>query len=220
MRLKSKPWAKGWIEEHSDFIYNNQKSQSNKGEWSKVFNNQNPINLEIGTGKGGWIHQMALKFPNQNFIGLEIQETAVAIAGRTILESGQQPDNLILIYGDGASVETLFDPAEINKIYLNHSDPWPKARHQKRRLTYKTFLKSYQTILKPNGYLEFKTDNRELFDWSVESMTDFGMTYDDNQISYDLHKEIDKNPLNVMTEYEIKWSNKDVSENWICAKMP
>lgn len=220
MRLKSKPWAKDWIEEHSDLIYKNDKAQSYKGKWSEVFGNQNPINLEIGTGKGGWIHQMAIKFPDRNFLGLEIQETAVAIAGRSIFESEQQPDNLILIYGDGASVETLFDVREVDRIYLNHSDPWPKARHQKRRLTYKTFLQSYQTILKPGSYLEFKTDNRDLFDWSVESMTEFGMTYDDQHISYDLHHELNKNPENVLTEYEIKWSSQNVSENWICAKMP
>lgn len=220
MRLRPKRWVHDWINNHPNLIYQSDRAQENKGKWASFFNNSNPINLEIGTGKGAWILQMAIKFPKQNFIGIEIQETAIALAGRLIAESDQQLNNLVLIHGDGAGVETYFKDGEIDKIFLNHSDPWPKARHEKRRLTYKTFLTSYQKILKTNGYLEFKTDNRQLFDWSIDSMKDFGMSWEPNQISFDLHHEINKNPDNVMTEYETKWSSQDVSENWICAKMP
>ncbi|MDR2661020.1 MAG: tRNA (guanosine(46)-N7)-methyltransferase TrmB [Lactobacillaceae bacterium] len=220
MRLRNKKWANPLIEKNPQIVIKNEQALSNKGEWGKVFQNNNDIYIEIGSGKGRFIIENAIKNPDKNFIGIEIQETAVGIILQNILALEIIPQNLKIIFGDGASIENYFVKNEINKIYLNHSDPWPKARHEKRRLTYRTFLESYKNVLPKEGQLEFKTDNRQLFDYSVESFRDFGMTWDESKISYDLHSEIEKNPANIMTEYEEKFSNKGQLEYWILAKMP
>jgi tRNA (guanine-N7-)-methyltransferase len=218
MRLRTKPWANDWIADHDDLVFNSQRAIELKGKWGKVFVRPQPIYLEIGTGKGLWIFEMAKKYPNLNFVGLEIQETAVAIAARLSFESAGKIPNLRYIYGDGAGIENYFQKGELSKIFLNHSDPWPKARHEKRRLTYRSFLSSYQQTLPVGGELEFKTDNQELFAYSLESFKNFKMSWEADEISYDLHRELYKNPENVQTEYEKKWSQKGQPEFWIRAR--
>ena len=220
MRLRTKKWAMPLIEEHPDVVVNDQVAQDLKGKWGGLFGNNKPIYLEIGSGKGRFIIENAKKYPEINFIGLEIQVTATGIILKNILDLESKLPNLRIILGDGKSVENYFQKAEITKIYLNHSDPWPKAKHEKRRLTYKDFLKSYKAVLPDNGIVEFKTDNKDLFDYSLESFREFGMTFDEDNFSYDLHNEIQKNPDNIVTEYETKFSNLGQVEYWVRATMP
>ncbi|OIM17075.1 tRNA (guanosine(46)-N7)-methyltransferase TrmB, partial [Oenococcus oeni] len=157
----------------------------------------------------------AIKYPENNFIGLELQPTAVAIAGKKAFKQEPQLANLKLILGDGGDVSDYFADNEISKIFLNHSDPWPKAKHEKRRLTAENFLKSYSKILLPNGSLELKTDNLGLFEYSLSSFKKFGLSWPEEQISYDLHHELKKNPVNIETEYEKKFAEMNQPEYWI-----
>ncbi|MDV7715381.1 tRNA (guanosine(46)-N7)-methyltransferase TrmB [Oenococcus oeni] len=215
MRLRSKKWAVPFIDEHPDLIIKDQRAKQLKGNWSLVFGNNHPLYLEIGSGKGQFILDNAIKYPENNFIGLELQPTAVAIAGKKAFKQDPQLANLKLILGDGGDVSDYFADNEISKIFLNHSDPWPKAKHKKRRLTAENFLKSYSKILLPNGALELKTDNLGLFEYSLSSFKKFGLSWPEEQISYDLHHELKKNPVNIETEYEKKFAEMNQPEYWI-----
>ncbi|EAV39548.1 tRNA (guanosine(46)-N7)-methyltransferase TrmB [Oenococcus oeni] len=215
MRLRSKKWAVPFIDEHPDLIIKDQRAKQLKGNWSLVFGNNHPLYLEIGSGKGQFILDNAIKYPENNFIGLELQPTAVAIAGKKAFKQDPQLANLKLILGDGGDVSDYFADNEISKIFLNHSDPWPKAKHEKRRLTAENFLKSYSKILLPNGALELKTDNLGLFEYSLSSFKKFGLSWPEEQISYDLHHELKKNPVNIETEYEKKFAEMNQPEYWI-----
>lgn len=220
MRLRSKKWAKPFINDHRTLIIDNPSAELMKGKWASNFQNNRPIYLEIGSGKGQFILENAIKYPTINFIGLEIQPTAVAIAGKNAVESGKPLTNLRLILGNGADLTTYFAENEISKLFLNHSDPWPKAKHEKRRLTAPNFLKSYAEILMPASVIEFKTDNLGLFEYSLTSFKNFGLVWSDNEISYDLHNEIKKNPANIETEYEKKFASMNQPEYWIKANFP
>jgi tRNA (guanine-N7-)-methyltransferase len=167
MHLRAKPWASAWLTEHSDIVIDQKQATEQIGKWQMLFDQKNPIHVEIGSGKGQFILGMALAHPEINYIGMEIQETAIAIAARKSFEQVGKLPNLRYIYGNGNGVETYFEKAEVAKLYLNFSDPWPKARHESRRLTYKSFLKSYEAILPEKGEVEFKTDNRHLFEYSM-----------------------------------------------------
>ncbi len=151
---------------------------------------------------------MALAHPEINYIGMEIQETAIAIAARKSFEQVGKLPNLRYIYGNGNGVETYFEKAEVAKLYLNFSDPWPKTRHESRRLTYKSFLKSYEAILPEKGEVEFKTDNRHLFEYSMVSFVNYGMRWSTNDYSLDLHQDDEKVLGNIETEYEQKFMAK------------
>lgn len=206
MRLRNKKWARPWLKEHADLVIDQEHAVALQGNWQSVFALNQPIHVEIGTGKGQFIIGMAKKYPMMNFIGMEIQDSAVAVAGRKAFEDEADLPNLKFIYGDGAGVETYFAAGEVSKIYLNFSDPWPKSRHESRRLTYKTFLAGYQTVLPKGGELAFKTDNRGLFEYSLYSFANFGITFMPNEISLNLHEDADKMIDNVETEYEQKFS--------------
>jgi tRNA (guanine-N7-)-methyltransferase len=151
---------------------------------------------------------MAKKYPEINFIGMEIQEAAIAVAARKADEDEASLPNLKFIYGDGAGVDTYFAKGEVSKLFLNFSDPWPKNRHETRRLTYKGFLKSYQAVLPAGGEIEFKTDNRGLFEYSLYSFANYGIKFDPTGISLNLHEDTDKMVNNVETEYEEKFSSR------------
>ena len=168
-----------------------------KGSWNKEFNNNNDIHLEIGTGRCNFIINNALKYKNINFIGIERIDTVLAQGVKKIEE---YIPNLRLINYDANLLCDIFDK-EISTIYLNFSDPWPKDRHAKRRLTNKRFLKIYESIFKGVNRIVMKTDNKDLFDYSIEELKDFGYTI--KKISLDLQKE-EKND-NIMTEYEEKF---------------
>lgn len=195
MRLKNIKGAKEYIEK-SEYIINNPEKY--KGNFKSLFKNNNEIHLEIGMGKGDFIIGMAKKYSNINFIGLEMFDSVILRAVQK-LENIELP-NLKLIRYDATDIEKIFDK-EIDTIYLNFSDPWPKNRHEHRRLTSKRFLERYDKIFKENKHIIQKTDNRKLFEFSLISYVDYD--YKIKNISLDLHKEeID----NIETEYERKFS--------------
>lgn len=202
MRVKHKKWADPLIAEHPEMMVTNAADW--KGKWQQRFEKQQPIHLEVGMGKGQFIIGMAKAHPEYNFIGLEIQRTVAAIALKKALSEEPLP-NLQLICGDGEDLDTFFEPHEIDRLYLNFSDPWPKKRHAKRRLTYKTFLANYQEILKDQGAIELKTDNMGFFEFSLQSMNNYGMHFDG--VWLDLHNS-KENEHNVETEYEQKFAAK------------
>ncbi|MCM0582849.1 tRNA (guanosine(46)-N7)-methyltransferase TrmB [Weissella diestrammenae] len=206
MRLRNKKWASSWLDEHDELVITQDRATGLQGNWQSIFSNEAPIQVEIGTGKGQFIIGMAKKYPEINFIGMEIQESAVAVAARKAFEDEHELPNLKFIFGDGAGVETYFSNGEISKIYLNFSDPWPKTRHETRRLTYRSFLSGYQTVLPSGGELAFKTDNRGLFEYSLYSFANFGVKFVAQGISLDLHADEEKMQDNVATEYEEKFS--------------
>ncbi|GAA0600484.1 tRNA (guanosine(46)-N7)-methyltransferase TrmB [Virgibacillus siamensis] len=200
MRQRNKPWADDFLTENEHFIIPD--PALNKGSWSKLFGNSNPIYVEIGTGKGQFIAGMAQKYPDVNFIGVELAKSVVVTAAQKIMENTHE--NVLLINEDAAELENIFAANEIAQIYLNFSDPWPKNRHEKRRLTFHAFLEKYRDVLREDGELIFKTDNRGLFEYSLVSFSNFGMTL--KEVNLNLHAIDD--PSNVMTEYEEKFSAK------------
>ena len=173
-----------------------------KGKWKEVFKNNNPVHLEIGTGKCNFIYEMARQNPNINFIGIERIDTVLAYG---VKELANKPvlDNFYLMNYDALKIEDLFDK-EIDTLYLNFSDPWPKARHEKRRLTNFRFLEKYDIIFLGDKKIIMKTDNSDLFEYSIISLSNYG--YKITDLSLDLHKKEDYN--NIMTEYEEKFSKK------------
>lgn len=173
-----------------------------KGKWASIFGNSNPIHIEVGSGKGRFITGMAAQNPDINYIGIDIQMTVLSYALDRVVEAGSP--NVKLLQVDGSSLTNYFAPAEIDRLYLNFSDPWPKKRHEKRRLTYKSFLDTYKEILPEQGEIHFKTDNRGLFEYSLVSFSQYGMTL--NGVWLDLHASDMEG--NVMTEYEEKFSQK------------
>lgn len=201
MRLRHKPWALDYLQEN-DHIAKLQPEQL-KGKWAEEFGNDHPIHIEVGTGKGQFIANMAKNNPNINYIGIEHFDNVVVSAVEKAIELGA-PSNLRLIRGNAEKLEEMFDKGEVALVYLNFSDPWPKARHEKRRLTFKTFLTRYRNVMPQGGEIHFKTDNRGLFEYSLVSMTNYGMQLLD--VSLDLHA--DDVLDNVMTEYEEKFSAK------------
>lgn len=191
MRLKN---IKGAKEKISKSLYIILNPEDYKGKYKTIFNNDNPIHLEIGMGKGDFIIGMAEKYPHINFIGIEKFDSVILRATQK-LENIDLP-NLKLIRFDATEIENIFNQ-EIDTIYLNFSDPWPKNRHEDRRLTSNKFLKRYDNIFKNQKHIIQKTDNRKLFEFSLKSFTDYN--YKIKNISLNLHKDdID----NVETEYE------------------
>ena len=172
-----------------------------------VFDNDNPVHLEIGMGKGQFILNMALSNPDINFIGVEKFSSVASVAIKKINE--YKPSNLKILVGDIANTHDLLD-GKIDTIYLNFSDPWPKDRHAKRRLTSPIFLAKYDGIFKDDKRIIMKTDNRGLFDYSVESLKEYGYIIKD--ISYDLHR--DKDNI-ITTEYEDKFTNMGIKINYV-----
>lgn len=202
MRVKHKKWAEPLIAAHPEMMVTD--ADKYKGKWESRFAQHQPLHLEVGMGKGQFIIGMAKAHPEVNFIGLEIQRTVAAIALKKALAQDPLP-NLQLICGDGSDLDNFFAPHEIDRLYLNFSDPWPKKRHAKRRLTYKTFLANYQDILKAQGVIELKTDNMGFFEFSLESMNNYGMKFDG--VWLDLHHS-EENQHNIETEYEQKFAAK------------
>ena len=200
MRLRNVKGSREAIAD-SEYTYNDYKEY--KGKWNEVFSNDNPIRIEIGMGKGKFITELSLKNPNINYIGIE-KYSSVLI--RALEKRGElEIDNLIFIRMDAVEICEAFDEGEVDRIYLNFSDPWPKDRHAKRRLTSRQFFERYDRILKKDGVVEFKTDNRPLFDFSLEEINETKFKID--AYTFDLHgnKESEIYQGNVMTEYEEKF---------------
>jgi len=172
-----------------------------------VFDNDNPVHLEIGMGKGQFILNMALSNPDINFIGVEKFSSVASVAIKKINE--YKPSNLKILVGDIANTHDLLD-GKIDTIHLNFSDPWPKDRHAKRRLTSINYLKVYDKLFKGRPHIVQKTDNVDLFEYSLEQYKEYG--YKINKISYDLHKE---DIPNIMTEYEERFSNMGIKIKYV-----
>lgn len=201
MRLRHKPWAKDYLEEHAGIVV--KEPQTRKGNWAGVFRNDNPIHVEVGTGKGQFVVGMALANPDINYIGIEHFDSIIVSAVEKVVDS-DIPKNLRLIRANGKDLTEIFSQGEVSRVYLNFSDPWPKTRHAKRRLTHEEFLTLYKKVMPEDGEIHFKTDNRGLFEYSLVSMSAYGMRLLD--VSLDLHAEMPEG--NVMTEYEEKFSAK------------
>lgn len=208
MRLKHVKEARELIEKHNDLIIDN--TDKEKIDINALFQSNQPLHIEIGMGKGKFIYEMAKANPNINYIGIEKFDSAIIYGLYKMIE--KPLDNLRLVRTDAVDIRDLFDEKSIDRIYLNFSDPWPKERHKKRRLTHSNFLKLYQQVLKEQSEIHFKTDNLELFDYSIESMTEFGMTilFKTN----DLHQ---LDTQNITTEFEEKFSKKGVKINKLIA---
>ncbi len=200
MRLRN---ITGSREVIGESIYVVHEPETAKGNWRDIFGNDNPLHIEIGMGKGQFVHALAKLNPHINYVGIE-KYSSVLLRAIQKMEQEELP-NLKFIRMDAEDIEEVFAACEVDKIYLNFSDPWPKDRHAKRRLPSKEFLNRYNTILKPEGNLEFKTDNRPLFDFAVEQLPEAGWTAD--VITYDLHSDEKLMVGNIMTEYEEKFSS-------------
>lgn len=206
MRLRNIPRAGSVI---ADSPYVAAHPEDWKGHWQDWFHNANPLQLEIGTGKGRFIMDMARLHPERNYIGIE-KYSSVLLRG-VEEESLLQLPNVCFIRGEAEQLCAYFAVHEISRIYLNFSDPWPKNRNAKRRLPSRQFLSRYNIILTPDGSIEFKTDNRPLFDFAVEEVQD--SAFQIQALTYDLHADPVLGRDNVMTEYEEKFSARG---NRIC----
>lgn len=201
MRLRNITGADTYIE-NSEYVVQDEKSK--KGCWSEVFGRKAPLHIEVGMGKGQFMMELALRNPDINYVGIEMYSSVLLRAVQKMEEAPM--DNLRFIRMDAREIEEVFDKEEVDKIYLNFSDPWPKDRHAKRRLPSRQFLARFDQILKTDGNLEFKTDNRDLFDFAVEEVEPAGWKID--AITYDLHHDEVMNEGNILTEYEEKFSSK------------
>lgn len=201
MRLRNIKGARDVIAESPLVVHEPEKS---KGRWKEVFGNDHPIRIEIGMGKGRFLYELAERNPQINYIGIEKYSSVLL---RALQKMEVQPlANLLFIRMDAEEITEVFDTEEVERIYLNFSDPWPKDRHAKRRLPSKEFLLRYDQFLQKDGILEFKTDNRELFDFAVGELPEAG--WEIVSITYDLHHDSGMAEGNVMTEYEERFSSQ------------
>lgn len=201
MRLRNNPKADDILKENTDIVIENE--QLWKGKWNELFHNYNPIYIEIGMGKGDFIIENAKRYPYINFIGIEKAPSVMVCAVKKLNEEKNPLPNLKLIRADALLLKECFAENEVSKTYLNFSDPWPKKRHAKRRLTSPVFLPIYQYILRDEGELILKTDNRILFEYSLISFQQFHMNFLD--VCLDLHHS-EGYEDNIQTEYERKFS--------------
>lgn len=198
MRLRNVPGAREVMIEN-EYVFT--EPEGMKGTWSQVFGNDNPIRIEIGMGKGTFITTLAANNPDINYVGIE-KYSSVLLRAVEKQDELQLP-NLRFIRMDAEAICEVFGEGEVDRIYLNFSDPWPKDRHAKRRLTSTHFLGLYDQFLAPEGRVIFKTDNRGLFDFSLEQVPEAGWILEN--YTYDLHHS-EYNEGNIMTEYETKFS--------------
>ena len=202
MRLRNKPWAPEYLEE-SPWVVNN--PQDYFGKWNELFRNDKPIRLEVGMGKGKFIETHALLNDEYNYIGLE-KYPSIQVIQIKRLEATTSPEerpNLRYLSMDAENLKEVFAPGEVDRIFINFPDPWPKARHAKRRLLYRTFLDKYYNILRDGGIVEFKTDQEPLFESALEELEEF-KKFNIIKVSKNLHAE----ETNVVTtEYEEKFKS-------------
>lgn len=205
MRLRNIPGAKDAISESAYVV---QEPETHKGAWGAVFPKKQPLHIEVGMGKGRFLMDMARLHPEINYVGIEMYDSVLLRAlqkREELASSGELLGNLFFMRVDARLLPEIFDKGEVDKIYLNFSDPWPKARHAKRRLTSREFLARYDKILSQNGTVEFKTDNKELFEFSLEEINEAGWRLIAH--TFDLHHDQELAKGNVMTEYEEKFSS-------------
>lgn len=200
MRLKNIPGSREAIAE-SRFVVHDPEAQ--KGKWRLLFGNENPVHMEIGTGKGRFIMEMARRHPEINYVGIE-KYSSVLLRAVQKLEEEELP-NVKFIRMDAEEITAVFEKGEADRIYLNFSDPWPKDRHARRRLPSRQFLEKYDVILAKDGRIEFKTDNRDLFEFALKELEPAGWRAE--EVTFDLHADARLSEGNVMTEYEERFSS-------------
>jgi len=200
MRLRNKPWAEDKLMEYPQYVVH--EPENHRGKWSELFAVNQPLHIEIGTGKGRFITEMAKANPNVNYIGIELQKSVIISALDRLIEA--ELPNCKLMNVDAAELGKYFASGDVDRVYLNFSDPWPKTRHEKRRLTFKSFLAVYEEILGKQGEIHFKTDNQGLFEYSLMSFSRYGLLL--KYVSLDLHQSDFEG--NIMTEYEEKFSSR------------
>jgi tRNA (guanine-N7-)-methyltransferase len=211
MRIRNNPRALDTIKKYEDIVIF--KPQEYNGSWNKYFNKRcgnnldTPIHVELGMGRGKFISTLGLLHKSINFIGIDLRHEIVLSALEKVLEHELQ--NVLLLPYNILNLEDAFEASEVSTFYINFCDPWPKVRHSKRRLTHRLFLEKYKTFLKVGGKIEFKTDSRELFDFSVNEFKESGFEILD--LTYDLHSE--HYPENITTEYEEKFIKKGIKIN-------
>lgn len=205
MRLKKVKDAKERVEASEYYV---STPSEYKGKWNEFFKNNNPIHIEIGMGKGNFVIGMAKAHKDINYIGIEMYDSVMVKAVEKLKQEEKPLKNLKLVLIDAMKIDEIFEN-EILRIYLNFSDPWPKAKHEKRRLTSKIFLEKYDKIFKGQKQIFQKTDNNDLFDFSMVSLVENG--YELRNVTRDLHSENVSD--NIMTEYEEKFSNAGIKIN-------
>ena len=206
MRLRKKPHTDEKLQNFSDFV--------TRGDVQPIKKDSRELYVELGTGKGDFITQIAERNPQINFVGLEVEATCVLAAARKVREKNLS--NVRLIVFDVENITEIFSEHEVDRLYINFCDPWPKKRHSKRRLTHERFLELYKKILRRGGEIFFKTDNRPLFDFSLEQFALAGFEVFD--VTNDLHA--NEPPENIRTEYENKFSAAGVPINFCVVKFP
>ena len=199
MRLRKIKNAKERLQQSSGYYVD--RAEEYQGRWSELFGNFAPIHLEIGCGKGKFIVELAEKYPEINFIAMEKYDSVLLRCLQKAISSNLP--NLRLVLADACELTKYFAPSEVERIYLNFSDPWPKKSHEKRRLTYVQYLNQYETILKNDGLLIQKTDNRKFFEYSLSSFSQSGWII--QSVCLNLQEEHPSE--NILTEYEQKWQN-------------
>ncbi len=204
MRLRNIPGSREMIAAN-DFVVHEDVMREKKGHWDEVFNQKRPLYLEIGSGKGRFITEMALKHPEQNYVGIE-KYSSVLLRALEKREEYPDMDNLLYIRMDAVYLTEVFGPDEVCGIYLNFSDPWPKERYAKRRLPGPAFLARYEKVLAQGGFVEFKTDNRALFDFALNAAKEAGWQL--KACTCDLHRDPSMMEGNIMTEYEERFSSQ------------
>lgn len=200
MRVRNKPWAREMLQSYPEYVVSS--PEQFRGNWQAAFGQDQPLHIEVGTGKGRFITEMAKANPHINYLGIELYESVLVTALDRLIEA-KQP-NVKLINVNAVDLKEFFAKGDVSRLYLNFSDPWPKKRHAKRRLTYKDFLQIYEDILIDKGEIHFKTDNQGLFESSLMSFSEYGLIL--NYVSLDLHNSEFEG--NIMTEYEEKFSQK------------
>lgn len=203
MRLRNIQGARDVIAQSAWVV---QEPKEHKGSWQTVFEKAQPIHIEVGMGKGRFLMDMAKQHPEINYIGIEMYDSVLLRAVQKAEQLEEPVKNLLFLRMDARELPEVFEKGEIGKIYLNFSDPWPKDRHAKRRLTSHEFLERYEKILPDQGTVEFKTDNRNLFDFSLEEIKN-APNWVLDAYTYDLHGNEEMNRGNIMTEYEEKFSS-------------
>ena len=201
-RVRKQPGTREALMQYAPIVV--LEPEQHKGKWQDVFGNANPIQIEVGMGKGKFISTMARQHPEINFIGVEVIEEVLLDAVKRMNRAEGIPENLRLVWINASLLEDLFLPGEVDRIFLNFSDPWPKTRHAKRRLTHKGFLDQYAAILKAEGQVHFKTDNQGLFEFSLNEFSACGWRLQNIQL--DMYQKLPEG--NVATEYETKFHNQ------------
>ncbi len=199
MRLRRKAGIKEKLQQYTGLLYF--EPECIKTKWAEIFANNKPIHVELGTGKGAFLTAMATKNPRINYVGLERVPEVMWHAVRKTQEADLKDENIRFLLGDAEKLVDYFASGEIERLYLNFSDPWPKNRHEKRRLTYPEMLRIYKKVLKDNAEIHFKTDNRSFFEYSLHAFVNEGFSL--RRITYDLHAGVERE--NAMTEYETRF---------------